>query len=98
MSTMSPSARQSVRGGQVVASEGATAGRRRWVTLSVLCVSLLVVNLDSTILNVAMPTIVRDLHASSSDLQWIVDVYAIVFAGLLLVLGSLGDRIGRKRV
>ena len=98
MSTMSQSARPSVRRGQVVASEGAAAGRRRWVTLSVLCVSLLVVNLDSTILNVAMPTIVRDLHASSSDLQWIVDVYAIVFAGLLLVLGSLGDRIGRKRV
>ncbi len=98
MSTMAQSARSSVRGAQVVASEGATAGRRRWAILSVLCVSLLVVNLDSTILNVAMPTIVRDLHASSSDLQWIVDVYAIVFAGLLLVLGSLGDRIGRKRV
>ncbi len=74
------------------------AGRRRWLTLAVLCVSLLVVNLDSTILNVAMPTIVRDLHASSSDLQWIVDVYAVFFAGLLLVLGSLGDRVGRKRV
>jgi len=78
--------------------EQTVAGGRRWATLSVLCVSLLVVNLDTTILNVAMPTIVRDLRASSSDLQWIVDVYAVFFAGLLLVLGSLGDRIGRKRV
>ncbi|MGA2036982.1 MAG: MFS transporter [Acidimicrobiales bacterium] len=68
------------------------------MTLSVLCVSLLVVNLDSTILNVALPTIVRDLHASSSELQWIVDAYAVVFAGLLLVFGSMSDRIGRKKV
>lgn len=63
-----------------------------------LCVSLLVVSLDNTILNVALPSIVRDLHASSSELQWIVDAYAVVFAGLLLVGGSLGDRLGRKWV
>jgi EmrB/QacA subfamily drug resistance transporter len=98
MRTTSQSVEPAVRGAQVVASERGPVGRRRWVTLGVLCVSLLVVNLDSTILNVAMPTIVRDLHASSSDLQWTVDVYAVVFAGLLLVLGSLGDRVGRKRV
>jgi EmrB/QacA subfamily drug resistance transporter len=61
-------------------------------------VSLLIVSLDNTILNVALPAIVRALHASSTQLQWIVDAYAIVFAGLLLTLGSLGDRIGRKRV
>jgi EmrB/QacA subfamily drug resistance transporter len=73
------------------------AGHRSLV-LVVLCVSLLVVNLDNTILNVALPTIVRDLHASSSELQWVVDAYAVVFAGLLLVMGSLGDRIGRKKV
>ncbi len=63
-----------------------------------LCVSLLLVTLDTTILNVALPVIVRSLHASSSSLQWIVDSYAIVFAGLLLVAGSLGDRLGRKWV
>ena len=63
-----------------------------------LCVSLLVVSLDTTILNVALPAIVRTMHATSSQLQWIVDAYMIVFAGLLLVLGSLGDRIGRKWV
>jgi len=64
----------------------------------VLCISLLIVSLDNTILNVALPTIVRTMHASSSQLQWIVDAYAVVFAGLLLVAGSLGDRLGRKWV
>jgi EmrB/QacA subfamily drug resistance transporter len=72
-------------------------GDRRFI-LAVLCVSLLIVSLDNTILNVALPVIVRTLHASSSSLQWIVDSYAIVFAGLLLVAGSLGDRLGRKWV
>ena len=73
-------------------------GQRRWLVLVVLCVSLLVVSLDNTILNVALPTIVRSMNATSSDLQWIVDAYAVVFAGLLLVAGSLGDRLGRKWV
>ena len=63
-----------------------------------LCVSILVVNLDNTILNVALPTLVRKLGATSSELQWIVDAYAMVFAGLLLVGGSLADRFGRKRL
>ena len=63
----------------------------------VLCAAALVINLDNTILNVALPTLVRDLHASSSELQWIVDSYAMAFAGLLLVGGSLADRFGRKR-
>jgi len=76
----------------------ARPGARRWATLAVLSLSLLVVSLDNTILNVALPAMVRAMHASSSELQWIVDSYAIVFAGLLLVAGSLGDRIGRKWV
>jgi EmrB/QacA subfamily drug resistance transporter len=71
---------------------------RRWAALAVLCVALLIVNLDNTVLNVALPTLVRDLHATDSELQWIVDAYVMVFAGLLLVMGSLADRIGRKRV
>jgi EmrB/QacA subfamily drug resistance transporter len=71
---------------------------RRWAALAVLCVSVLVVNLDNTILNVALPTLVRKLDATSSELQWIVDAYAMVFAGLLLVGGSLADRFGRKRL
>jgi EmrB/QacA subfamily drug resistance transporter len=69
---------------------------RRWWTLVVLSVSLLVISLDNTILNVALPTIERELDASASDLQWIVDSYTLVFAGLLLTLGSLGDRFGRR--
>jgi len=72
-------------------------GRSRWFALAVLCVSILMVNLDNTVLNVALPTLVRDLHATSSQLQWIVDAYALVFGGLLLVAGSLADRVGRKR-
>jgi EmrB/QacA subfamily drug resistance transporter len=72
--------------------------RRRWAILSVLCVTLLLISLDNTILNVALPSIVRSLHATSSELQWIVDAYAVVFGGLLLTLGALGDRVGRKWV
>src|SRR5262245_65553288 len=70
--------------------------RRRWVTLAILCVSLLVIVIDNTIVNVALPTLVRDLGSSISDLQWVVDAYSLVFAGLLLTAGTLGDRYGRK--
>ncbi|HLM10286.1 MAG TPA: DHA2 family efflux MFS transporter permease subunit [Thermoleophilaceae bacterium] len=73
-----------------------TAHDRRWWTLVVLSVSLLVISLDNTILNVALPTIERDLSASSGQLQWIVDSYTLIFAGLLLTLGALGDRFGRR--
>ena len=69
---------------------------RRWWTLVVLSLSLLVIAIDNTILNVALPTLVTELDATGSDLQWIVDSYVLVFAGLLLVMGSLGDRFGRK--
>ena len=60
--------------------------------------TLLLISLDNTILNVALPSVVRALGATSSQLQWVVDAYAIVFAGLLLTLGALGDRVGRKWV
>jgi EmrB/QacA subfamily drug resistance transporter len=70
---------------------------RRWFTLATLCVSLLIIVMDNTILNVAIPSLVRDLGASNSELQWIVDGYTLVFAGLLLSAGSFGDRRGRKR-
>ena len=69
---------------------------RRWWTLGVLCISLIVISVDNTILNVALPSIVKELGATGSDLQWIIDAYTIVFAGLLLTAGSLGDRLGRK--
>ena len=69
---------------------------RRWLILGVLCFSMLVIVLDNTILNVAIPTIVRDLDATNSQLQWMVDSYTLVLAGLLLTAGSLGDRFGRR--
>src|SRR6478609_9885429 len=69
---------------------------RRWWILLVLCLSLVVITLDNTILNVALPTLVRDLDATNSQLQWMVDSYTLVFAGLLLSAGALGDRFGRK--
>ena len=62
-----------------------------------LALSLLVITMGNTILNVGLPTIREELDASSSQLQWIVDSYLLVFAGLLLAAGSLGDRFGRKR-
>ncbi|HEY7732748.1 MAG TPA: MFS transporter [Gaiellaceae bacterium] len=69
---------------------------RRWKTLGVLSLSLVIIGLDTTILNVALPTLQDDLDASPSQLQWMVDSYLLVFAGLLLVFGTLGDRFGRK--
>jgi len=72
------------------------AYERRWWTLAVLCMSLVIITVDNSILNVALPTIVRDLGASGSDLQWIIDAYIIVFASLLLTAGALGDKFGRK--
>jgi len=77
--------------------DAAAIHARRWWTLGVMCLSLMVIGVDNTILNVALPTLVRDLHASTSQLQWIVDAYTLVFAGLLLTAGSLGDRFGRRK-
>ncbi|HZP27803.1 MAG TPA: MFS transporter [Acidimicrobiia bacterium] len=70
--------------------------QRRWWTLGVLCLSLLMIVVANASLNVALPTLAADLHAGSSSLQWIVDAYGLVFAGLLLTAGSLGDRFGRR--
>ena len=64
---------------------------------SALCLSALLVGIDNTIVNVALPDISRDLSATTRDLQWVVDSYALVFATLLLVAGHLGDRYGRRR-
>ncbi len=71
--------------------------RRPGLVLAIVCLAALIINVDNTILNVALPTLVLELHATSSQLQWIVDSYAMVFAGLLLVGGTLADRFGRKR-
>jgi MFS transporter, DHA2 family, multidrug resistance protein len=69
---------------------------RRWAILAVLCTSLMIVIIGNTSLNVAIPTLARELDASTSSLQWMVDAYALVFAGLLFTAGTLGDRFGRK--
>ena len=70
--------------------------RLRWWTLAVLCLSLLMVVVDNTIVNVALPTLSTELDASTTELQWIVDAYTLVFAALLLAFGHFGDRFGRK--
>ena len=70
----------------------------KWLTLGVLCLTVLVIMIDNTIVNVALPTISHDLGAGTSGLQWVVDAYTLVFAGLLLGAGHAGDRFGRKRV
>jgi EmrB/QacA subfamily drug resistance transporter len=69
---------------------------RRWAILAVLCTSLMIVIIGNTSLNVAIPTLARDLGASTSQLAWMVDAYSLVFAGLLFTAGTLGDRYGRK--
>lgn len=70
--------------------------RLRWWTLAVLCLSLLMVVIDNTIVNVALPTLSTELDASTTELQWIVDAYTLVFVALLLAFGHFGDRFGRK--
>ena len=78
-------------------TEQAKWHKRRWVALAFLGFSLLVISLDTTVVNLALPSISKELGSSSSGLQWIVDAYILVFASSLLTLGSIGDRIGRKK-
>jgi EmrB/QacA subfamily drug resistance transporter len=84
--------------GAEASGETRAGSDRRWWVLAVLCLSVLLVVVDNTIVNVALPTISRDLGASTQALQWVVDAYTLAFAGLLLVGGNLGDRLGRRRV
>jgi EmrB/QacA subfamily drug resistance transporter len=72
--------------------------RSRWIALVVLCLGFLMIILDQTIVNVALPSIQHDLHFSQSSLAWVVNAYLIAFGGLLLLVGRLGDLIGRKRI
>jgi EmrB/QacA subfamily drug resistance transporter len=75
-----------------------TADRSRWIALVVLCAGFLMIILDQTIVNVALPTIQTDLHFSQSSLAWVINAYLIAFGGLLLLVGRLGDLIGRRRI
>jgi EmrB/QacA subfamily drug resistance transporter len=72
------------------------AARSPWAVVGVLCLAVLTINIDTTIVNVALPTIARELQANTSELQWIVDAYNLTFAALVLTAGSLGDRFGRR--
>src|SRR3984885_4612210 len=76
---------------------GLTSGRRMLI-LGICCMSLLIVGLDSTIVNIALPSIQRDLHTSVAGLQWVVDAYTLVLASFLLLSGSIADRVGRRRI
>ncbi|MEV7400527.1 MFS transporter [Streptomyces sp. NPDC091267] len=76
----------------------AADGANRWVVLVVLCLSLLLVALDATVLHVAVPAVTEDLRPSAVGLLWIVDAYPLVCASLLILFGTLGDRVGRRRV
>ncbi|NHN55459.1 MFS transporter [Calidifontibacter sp. DB0510] len=75
-----------------------TSLREHWLVLTAMMLALVTVMMDNSILNVALPTIGRDLHASSGDLQWIVAAYSVTFGGLLMSTGNLSDRIGRRTV
>src|SRR5258708_1838572 len=75
-----------------------TSSPRRWWALIAIVLSLLTLGFDTTILNVALPTLATELNAGNDQLQWLVDAYVLVFAGLLLPMGALGDRYGRKRL
>ncbi|MDR6973744.1 EmrB/QacA subfamily drug resistance transporter [Streptomyces sp. 3330] len=74
------------------------SSRRRFLVLAICCMSLLIVSLDVTVLNVALPAMQSDLHASTAGLQWTIDAYTLVLAVLLMLAGSTADRIGRKKV
>lgn len=78
--------------------EKGTAQPRRLLVLAICCMSLLIVSLDNTALNVALPSLQRDLHASVSGLQWTLDAYTLVLASFLMLSGSTADRVGRRRV
>src|SRR5258708_27497134 len=75
---------------------GSGLADRRWRVLAVLCVAVFTINVDGTIVNVALPALVRALGASTSRLQWVVDAYQLSFCALVLAAGSLSDRFGRK--
>ncbi|HTA12840.1 MAG TPA: MFS transporter, partial [Solirubrobacteraceae bacterium] len=72
--------------------------RRRWIALAVLCLGQLMMVLDATIVNVALPSIQRELHFTQANLTWVIDGYLITFGGFLLLAGRFGDLVGRKRV
>jgi EmrB/QacA subfamily drug resistance transporter len=82
----------------VITTVSELSARRKTIILASCCLSLLIVSMDATIVNVAIPSIRADLHASASQMQWVVDIYTLVLASLLMLAGATGDRFGRRRV
>ena len=74
------------------------AGRREWIGLAVIALPCLLYSMDLTVLNVAVPHLSADLKPSSSQLLWIIDIYGFMVAGFLITMGTLGDRIGRRKL
>jgi DHA2 family multidrug resistance protein-like MFS transporter len=74
------------------------AGRKEWIGLGVIALPCLLYSMDLTVLNLAVPHLTADLKPTSSELLWIVDIYGFLIAGLLITMGTIGDRIGRRRL
>src|SRR6266513_547030 len=79
------------------ANDAVGVDRRRWMALVVLCAGQLMIVLDVTVVNVALPTIQRELHFSQASLAWVVNAYLLTFGGLMLLAGRMGDILGRKK-
>jgi MFS transporter, DHA2 family, multidrug resistance protein len=86
------------KGTSVTVSAATRAGRREWIGLAVLVFPTLLVSMDLTVLHLAVPELSADLKPTSSQLLWIVDIYGFMIAGCLITMGTLGDRIGRRRL
>ncbi|MCB0128298.1 MAG: MFS transporter, partial [Caldilineaceae bacterium] len=82
----------------LMVAQSSEKDRRRWLALVVLALSLLLVIMDGTIVNVAIPSIQRDLHASLVDVEWVNSIYSLIFAMTLILWGKLGDMYGRRRL
>src|ERR671915_1646991 len=74
------------------------AGRKEWIGLAVIALPCMLYSMDLTVLNLAVPALTRDLEPSSTQLLWILDIYGFLVAGALITMGTLGDRIGRRRL
>src|SRR5712692_10036889 len=97
---MAPEGPRGCRGGEghMMKGGGVVIRQHRGLILFALCLAALIINIDVTIVNVTLPSLVRELGATTTNLQWVVDAYTLVFAALILAAGSLSDRVGRKGV
>src|SRR5438094_3503365 len=84
--------------GESITAATPQAGRREWIGLAVIALPCLLYSMDLTVLNLALPRLSAELRPSSSELLWIVDIYGFLVAGMLVTMGTLGDRIGRRRL